>query len=585
MKTQSVVRPANTSSDPLRDAAEFATLTALLNCYIREFARPARQIAIRTEGNVPQALLTEFLSGEVITIVLSASERLMAIRADRRSLLDRCRFNSAVFIKEYAKPWRILSAMDSIALLHQEMAAQLQQPINPELSEQTENSIQVTQMFFENIPPPRPDNFIRSEQSLFWGHPFHPTPKSRSGVARKALLACSPETGASFPLYWFRIDASLLQWQGDFRVVRMLSALSGNNHSYPCHPWEVPHIVASPLYRQAQRQGLITPLGPRGPQFFPTSSVRTFYLPELPWFLKCSIHVRLTNCVRKNSWYELESAVALNRLLNDAFSRLEVITPGFSIMREPAATSLDFSAVEGATTGEVRHLQECFGILYRTNFPFGTLADYQIELAAALFSWGRLEECSIQLVISHLAHARQLAHGEACHLWFTAYLDLLLPSVLEAFFTEGIVFEPHLQNILIGMQENLPVRIWIRDLEGTKLLSERWPSASLSDMSQRAKESVWYSRSQGWQRIAYCLLVNNLSEAIFYLADGDRKIEQQLWRVLSQRLVRWQQQPEVSAILKGEPLPSKNNLRTRLLKDADRQASYTYISHPLRDPA
>lgn len=126
---------------------------------------------------------------------------------------------------------------------------------------------------------------------------------------------------------------------------------------------------------------------------------------DLPYYLKCSIHVRLTNCVRKNAWYELESAVARNELLESHFARLEAQTLGFHMMREPGASSLDFSVLaQAGETDEVRHLQECFGILYREN-----LRDEQPWLAAALFALDRHSNSPLHVVIQQLSAAQAIS--------------------------------------------------------------------------------------------------------------------------------------------------------------------------------
>ncbi|WP_203414823.1 IucA/IucC family protein [Entomobacter blattae] len=75
---------------------------------------------------------------------------------------------------------------------------------------------------------------------------------------------------------------------------------------------------------------MIQPVGFKGGRLYPTSSVRTLYHPELESFLKFSIHTRLANCVRKNAWYELESAVALTELLQPTIKVLSQIYPGFA---------------------------------------------------------------------------------------------------------------------------------------------------------------------------------------------------------------------------------------------------------------
>ena len=95
---------------------------------------------------------------------------------------------------------------------------------------------------------------------------------------------------------------------------------------------------------------------------------------------------------------------------------------------------------------------------------------------------------------------------------------------------QGVALEPHLQNTVIGFaQDGLPSRVWIRDLEGTKLVPEIWPAERLSALDERTRSSVYYSAQKAWQRVGYCALVNNLGEAIFHLANGSGMLEQQLW--------------------------------------------------------
>jgi len=292
--------------------------------------------------------------------------------------------------------------------------------------------------------------------------------------------------------------------------------------------------------------------------------------------------VRLTNCIRKNAWYELESAVYLSERLEASFKRLEQRYPAFRIMREPAATSLDFSTL--ATSGqeaEKRHLQECFGLLYRENLTYDDRRQYDIVMAGAVFAWDRNGESLLTPRIHALATQRYISYQQAALLWLSAYLEVILPGILDAFFDEGIIFEPHLQNTLIGLGEGIPQKVWIRDLEGTKLDPILWPRYQLEGLSERARESIYYTRDKGWNRIAYCLLINNLSEALFHLADGDRHLEQLGWDLLANKLSVWSHQPEIAAMLAGHAIPSKNNLRTRLLQRADKQSDYTLTAHPL----
>lgn len=578
--------PEPTALPPQRASAhaERRGLEALLNCYLREFAWPAGEVNRQHDGDLPAALARQ--SHILLRIRFPDSRARLMLAVDRLSQLGRVRLAASPFVKQDGQPWQPLSGSGLVRFLLTRLARRLGQAVNQELLEQVDNSLDMTAAFLARGLPATDDGLLHAEQRLVFGHPLHPSPKSRHGVATDHLLAASPEVGACFPLYWFKAAPELWRQQGEGDARQVLAQLSGAPGLYPVHPWEVPRLLASPLIQRAIARGMLTPVGEMGLALHATASVRTLYHPELPWFIKCSIHVRLTNCVRKNAWYELESAVAMSRLLAPLADRQARHNPDFALLLEPMATGLDFATLASpAEAQEALSLGESFGLLYRRNLSPAERSHWQPEMAGSLFAWDRHGESHIAGRLRRQAQQRHHPYDHLATLWFDAYLTALLPGILDWFFHEGVVFEPHLQNTLIGFVDDLPAKVWIRDLEGTKLLPERWPGERLGGMSERARHSVWYSREQGWSRIGYCLLVNNLSEAIFHLADGSEVLEEALWARLARQLAAWQgrqgREPELAALLAGAPLPSKNNLKTRLLQKADREADYTPLPHPL----
>ncbi|MEX5350975.1 IucA/IucC family protein [Pseudomonas juntendi] len=560
--------------------AQRHAIECLLNCYLREYALPRGEACLDAQGqDLPMSLRQ--LAGQRICITLPGGR--LALAADRTSVLGRCRFTSAPYFKGNGHGWRPLGALELAQLL---LAPLTCAERHGELMQQINNSLNITQTFLRHAVPAHrqpADSLLRSEQHQVWGHALHPTPKSREGVGLDDLLACSPEVGAQFSLHWFEVAPSLVRHLGeDPRPT--LRQLCGEDNLYPCHPWEVERILANPLVQRAMAQGLMTYKGARGVPLYPTSSVRTLYHPELAYFLKFSVHVRLTNCIRKNAWYELDSAVALTHLLQPAMADLAVHQPGFALMPEPAASTLDLSALGSAE--EAREVTECFGILYRSNFDAASREAFQPQVAMALFTWGldghgmcasRLRQCAARLGLSR---------EEAAALWLERYAGLLLGGVLHCLYRQGVVLEPHLQNTLLGFDEDgLPCRVWVRDLEGTKLVAGHWPEQRLADLDERTRASLYYSPEKAWKRVAYCALVNNLGEALFHLADGDAALEKRLWTQLGQQLQAQCEHlgnpAELSELCAGATLPSKENFMTRLLQRADREAGYTALPNPL----
>lgn len=559
--------------------AQRHAIECLLNCYLREYALPRNEVSLNDQAqDLPMSLRQA--NSRCISIRLPSGR--LTVRIDRASLLGRCHYISAPYFKGNNQSWRPLNA--------HELARLLCTPLSGadrvgEMLQQIGNSLQITRTFLRHSRPANQaaDSLLASEQHQLWGHALHPTPKSREGISRDDLLACSPEVGARFQLHWFKVDPTLIRHQGE-DPRSTLRQLSGREDAYPCHPWEVARVLADPLVQRAQQQGLITYLGPLGQAMYPTSSVRTLYHPQMAYFMKFSMHVRLTNCVRKNAWYELDSAVALTRLLGPIMSELATQQPGFMLMPEPSATSLDLSAL--GTLEEAREVTECFGIVYRENLPVADRERYQPQVAMALFTWDQQGRSVCRQQVQRYADNTGLTIEQATLNWLDAYASQMLGGVLYCLFRQGVALEPHLQNTVIGFAENgLPSQVWIRDLEGTKLVPEIWPAERLSALDERTRSSVYYSAQKAWQRVGYCALVNNLGEAIFHLANGSGALEQELWDrigdLLHAQSTRLGHPTELRELCAGAPFPSKENFMTRLMMRADREAGYTLLPSPL----
>ncbi|MDD1827709.1 siderophore biosynthesis protein PvsD [Photobacterium sp. ZSDE20] len=582
------------------EKAQLNTIMGVVNCYLREYAIPNEQVEwCFRSASLPQTLKRNYAAEQRVAIHLPQQNRteesdLLVLPIQYMSKLGKVKLSDMPWARTSGAGWCKLDATQTLTLLLNYLKQVLVIPFNHELVEQMENSLLITEQFLNVDTAPQHHNaFIASEQSLLWGHTFHPTPKSRSGVSMDDLLACSPEVGAKVPLYWFKVDSSLLDVlcsDNRKQPQTMLEQLapekndSASTMLYPCHPWESYTLLQNPIVKRAIEQGKITPLGLGGDKLSPTSSVRTLYHPDMDWFAKFSINVRLTNCVRKNAWYELDSAVQLTSILRPIKESEQLHNPVFKVMTEPYATTLNLESVAEQEQADVIKARESFGILYRENFTLSETDILQPTLAGALFAYDRDGNSCIATQLKQKAKATQNQYESVATLWFERYLHCLIPGVFNYYFKHGVAFEPHLQNTLIGFEKDMPCCVWIRDLEGTKLLPEFWSPDSLHQLSERARQSVYYSLEQGWNRIGYCTFINNISEAVFFIAEGNSELEEILWATLQDAISRWQsingKQPELVNLLNGGHFPSKNNFTTRLMQSADKESSYTQVATP-----
>jgi siderophore synthetase component len=413
----------------------------------------------------------------------------------------------------------------------------------------------------------RIEAYLASEQALVAGHRFHPSPKTRQGAPRN-WLRYAPEAGARFPLRFLAVREEALAEEGDSSA---LDRLGGpvpppGARLLPVHPWQFQLMASQPWLRRAMGRGLLTDLGEGSREVVPTASVRTVYDPVADVFCKFSLNVRITNCLRKLAWYELPGAVVLTRRLAPVFAELGRKFPGTVLLGEPGYRT---------TALACRDAYEGLAVIVREGIRARIAPDVTPLLAASLTE-----------PAGSLFDGRD---GDWLLGWWQAYVRIVAPPVLDAFFGHGVVLEPHLQNVLVGVDGgSRPVQAVFRDLEGTKLVSSRH-GALLGGLPPGVARGLAYDARRGWDRVAYCLLVNHLAEVAAAIADRcapAADCERELWRqarqVLTEAAAEHGWPPELRAVLAGVPLPGKANLRLRWYRDADCKAEYIQVPNPLR---
>ncbi|MEU6075712.1 IucA/IucC family protein [Micromonospora sp. NPDC047074] len=386
------------------------------------------------------------------------------------------------------------------------------------------------------------DAYLESEQSLVFGHPHHPAPKWHGGDPDR-WRTYAPELRPAFRLHWLAVPDDLVADAGPFDP--LADALDpprppAGHRVLPVHPWQLSLTPpADPRLR---------PLGAAGVPVRPTASVRTLYAPEADLFVKTSLHLRITNCLRKNARYELTGAVALTRLLSTV-----PLPPGVELLAEPAYRTVDAPGAD-----------EAYGTILRTGLRPHLRPGETPLLAAALAA-------------TPLAVADPLG-------WWRAYVGLLVPAVLRSWLSHGVVHEAHLQNVVVVLdRQGSPVRMLLRDLEGLKLDTARWRT-----WPEGVPPQARYGPRDAARRIVYCLFVNHLAGVSGALADARPAIEPHLWQelraVVAALAAELGDPPELRALLRGDPLVAKANLLVRWRRDADRAAQFVPVPNPFGSP-
>jgi siderophore synthetase component len=484
-------------------------------------------------------------------------------------------------------------------------------------------------------PADHPDLFLAAEQSLLLGHPMHPTPKSREGLSDAEAHCYSPELRGSFPLHWMAVDRRILAqdsaWTQRGRAVPaelLTHRLAGEAlplpqgcAALPMHPWQARDIVHRPEVAALLDAGLLVQLGPHGPAWHPTSSVRTLYRPGAPAMLKLSLGLRITNSRRLNLRKELHRGVEVHRLLRTGLdAQWQAAHPGFGIVRDPAWLAADgtdgeplpgldvmirhnpfgpgddASCIAGLVSPRPVHAQSamsCAHVPWREWWSAGTGGwdgPKQREAAETATMRSRLAD-----LVTGLAQRTGRARDAVATEWFLRYLEQVVRPVLWLDSEAGVALEAHQQNTLVLLDpDGWPVGGRYRDNQGYYFRTSRRAELDRRLPGIGSHSDTFVSDEVTDERFAYYLGINNVFGLIG--AFGSQRLTDEAVLLAAFRGFlndvasgpRRLRTPLPGRLLDSPVLRCKANLLTRLhgldelVGPVDTQSVYVTMSNPLR---
>ncbi|MGW0802285.1 IucA/IucC family protein [Nonomuraea sp. NPDC002799] len=514
-----------TSHELLPDGdAELLATTALLNCLVREVARPCPE---------PE------------TFLLPATGHVLRAGGGRYPARPAVRTPGA---------WCPLSLDELVALTAAELRADTG-VTNDVLAAEIAHSrdVMAALLTVRRTTAAPADLYLRSEQALVAGHRYHPAPKARGGSGPGAWLPYAPEAHARFVLPLLGVPVADLVEQGDTSALDPLGAAGGAGLPdplgdglvlLPAHPWQVELLGGLPGLRQ---------VGVTAATAWPTSSIRTVYLPEADLFCKFSLDVRITNDVRRLWLRDLRRLPMVADLLDGAFDDLPEHLPRPAVLRDRGYRSAELGGDGG----------EALAVIVRDGLRQHLRPGLTALLAAGVsegFPGNPLDGLDEDTAL----------------VWWERYLDHVVPPVLHAYLRHGVVLECHLQNVLIAVDEHgMPAQAVFRDHEGVKLVAER-----------HATRAPVMSAAQAWERLVYCLLINNLCEIAGAVVTRHPGLRAEVWaraRAVFTALGKDYDDPEeLRSLLADSRVPAKANLRLRWLDAGGGDMRWVPIPNPLR---
>ncbi|MXQ55178.1 IucA/IucC family protein [Shimazuella alba] len=444
--------------------------------------------------------------------------------------------------------------------------------------------------------------FIDAEQSLVFGHPMHPTPKSRQGFSDLDQQLYSPEQKGNFPLHFFRAHQSIIKEDSTFSLsaTQLIKKellqdpllnepfkkqfLNEDEYSIlPIHPIQAQHLLQKREIIDLMDKELLMDLGVRGRAYFPTSSVRTLYHPQARFMLKSSLNIKITNSVRVNKLKELARGVEVSRILESKIgSDMKKRFPKFSIIQDPAYLTIQIPSLE----------ESGFELVLREN-PFMKGQDKDVTLLAGLGQDPIVGDKSrLANIITELAHKEHRNIREVSLDWFNQYLSISFEPIMWLYLQYGIALEAHQQNSLVQLHNGYPHHFYYRDNQGYYYCESTFSNLEQILPGINQQSQTMCADEVADERLRYYLFINHIFGLINAFGTSELIDEEELLIELRKSLVKLQplnREPStlISSLLEKEQLPCKANLLTRLY-DMDElegpmesQSVYVHISNPL----
>lgn len=444
---------------------------------------------------------------------------------------------------------------------------------------------QISRLFNKQV------NFKLTESGLLAGHQMHPTPKSCEGFTSEEFIAYFPELRNQFQMHYFLaskenvISESLLSnTTNDILQTHFLNGMDyGDGILVPVHPWQAQHLEKlNPIREMLENKSLIN-LGPLGQYFNATSSIRSVYSENVPYMLKLSLNVMITNSVRMQYKRELKRAISVSKFWQGTIgTELNSKFPFFTAIIDPAFICLQY---EGQIIEES-------AVLFRNNPFIGT--NNNATCIASLCQDDPFKSGNrFNQIIPHVAESYNITNKEASLLWFNKFLQVCIEPTLWLFTHHEIAMEAHQQNLLLDIDNNgLPVLGYYRDSQGyyvshTALLKLDNNSGIYHDFAAGSTEFVAH-------HLSYYLICNSVFAVINAIAYAGYISETELITALQKFIFiknkEWTGKINnyLNILLYSETLPFKDNLATKffnmdeLTAPLERQSIYIDITNPLK---
>ncbi len=310
------------------------------------------------------------------------------------------------------------------------------------------------------------------------GHPRFIANNGRIGFDNFDYSVYAPESAAPFSLLWLagHKDSAVYtgitslnyanvieQELGTENVSRFNTLLQDGGFNtedyffFPIHPWQWYNKLAN-VFAADIATGKLICLGYSDDKYLPQQSIRTFYNVSSPekFYVKTSVSILNMGYIRGLSPYFMQTNPGINEWIFNLIQNEEYLeSTGFCILREVASVSYAHQYFEKALKKD-SHYKKMLACLWRESPASKLKENQQLMTMAALLHVDNYGTAFLPQLIA--------ASGLCTAEWLRHYLQCYMAPLIHCFYKWDMVFMPHGENLILVLENHIPVRAIMKDI-------------------------------------------------------------------------------------------------------------------------
>lgn len=382
-------------------------------------------------------------------------------------------------------------------------------------------------------------DFQDVETGMTEGHPAFIANNGRIGFDAGDFRSYAPEAGNEIQLLWLATHKSrthfasgesysyqqLIEDEFDVSTIKnfenILKAKDLQPDDYllmPVHPWQWFNKLSNVYASDVASQKIVC-LGYGDDHYLAQQSIRTFFNVSHPkkHYVKTALSILNMGFMRGLSAYYMRTTPAINDWLYNLVTQDSVLTGlNFRILREIAAIGYSNPYFEDERLADNPYKKMLAG-LWRES-PVDKIADNQNLMTMASLLHVDSEGKGILPALIKQS-------GLSAEDWLDQYLQSYLSPLLHCYFKYSLVFMPHGENLIMVMEDHVPVGMFMKDigeeiclLNSKQKLPEDVARISVEMPAEMEELSVFTDMFDGFFRYMNEILVMEigLDEQVFW---------------------------------------------------------------------